>query len=247
MMTPPARRRPLPRLARAAAAMLAGLLGSSCGGLLPQPPERQLYRAEPSFAFPAAGLPHARIQLAVATPTALDSLDTRRIALARSPVSLDYYADAEWADRVPLLVRTALIEGFEASGTVAAVVPEDLDLYADVVLETTIRDFEAVYGAPETEKEKQKAPLVVVALDLKLVQMPDRKIRASTLVRGEATAATNAIPAIVRAFDAALSRAVEAAVTWTVANPAAAAVSGKTGSPRSRAPPLVRPVGARTP
>ena len=69
-------------------------------------------------------------------PRALDGLDTRRIALHRSAVTLDFFADAEWADQVPFLVREALVASFERSGAVAAVGPEGLGLRADLVLET---------------------------------------------------------------------------------------------------------------
>lgn len=215
---------------------LAPLLLSACGGLFPAPPDRQLYRLEPNFTFPAA-LPRADIQLGVATPTTSAGLDTRRIALAKTPLSVDYFADAEWVDSAPVLVRTALIEGFEASGGVAAVEPAGLGLSVDLVLETAIRDFEAVYA------EANRPPRVRVVLDLKLVGMAQHKIIAGTIVRGEAAAGENTVPAIVAAFDAALGRAVEQAVEWTLAAP---------GLPKrpvaviSRAP-FVHPGGAGKP
>jgi cholesterol transport system auxiliary component len=215
---------------------LAPLLLAACGGLFPTPPERQLYRLDPSFAFPAT-LPHAAAQLAIATPTSSAGLDTRRVALANSPVSLDYFADAEWVDSTPLLLRTALIEGFEASGAVAAVEPAALGLPADFVLETAIRDFEAVYTAPN------QPPLVRVVLDIKLVGMPERKIVAATIVRGEAESAQNAVPAIIVGFNNALGRAVEQTVEWLLTTPA---LSGRSEPVRSRAP-FVPQDGARKP
>jgi len=58
----------LPRRRFRAAAALALLpLLAGCGGLLPEPPARQLYRAIPAFAFPA-GLPRIPTQLLVAMP-----------------------------------------------------------------------------------------------------------------------------------------------------------------------------------
>lgn len=222
--------------ARIIIAALAPLLLAACGGLFPAPPERQLYRLGPSFAFPAT-LPHADIQLAIATPSATSGLDTRRVALANSSESLDYFADAEWVDSVPLLTRAALVEGFEASGAVAAVEPAALGLTADFVLETAIRDFEAVYAGAN------RPPRVKVALDLKLVAFPQRRIVAGTVISGEADAAGNAVPAIVTAFNVALGRAVEQAVGWTLTTPA---LSGRAEALRSRAP-FVPPERARTP
>ncbi len=194
------------------AAGLCSLLLAGCGGILSAPPERQLYRAAPTFAF-APGLKRVAAQLLVATPSASAGLEGRRIALTRSPVSLDYFADAEWTDRVPLLVQAALVEGFEKSAAVTAVGPESLGLRADFILETAIRDFQAVYGSAEAP------PRAVIRLSLKLIRMPERKIVAQTSLSSEAAAAGNAIPDTIRAFDAALGDAVSRAVTWTVTNP----------------------------
>src|SRR5216683_3885831 len=117
------------------ATVLAG-----CGGLLTDAPKRELYRVSPKFAFPA-GLPHVAAQLLVATPTAPAGLDTERIALSRSPVSLDYFADVQWADRAPYLIQTSLVEAFEKSAAMPAVGPDRGGLRADFVLETAIGDF----------------------------------------------------------------------------------------------------------
>jgi cholesterol transport system auxiliary component len=217
-------------------ATLLPLLLAACGGLFPAPPDRQLYRLDPSLAFPPR-MTHADIQLAIAMPTATAGVDTRRIALAKSTVSLDYFADAEWVDSAPLLVRSALLDGFEKSGAVAAVGPAALGLASDFVLETSIRDFEAVYT------ETTRPPRIDVALDLKLVDMPKRRIVAGTVVRGEADAAENAVPSIVAAFNVALGRAVEQGVEWTVATPA---LSSRIPPVISRAP-FVRSEGARKP
>jgi cholesterol transport system auxiliary component len=209
----------------AAAALLLPVLLGACGGLFPSPPARQLYRVEPNFAFPP-DLPHADVQLAVATPSAVAGLDTQRIALARSPLSLDYFADGEWADSAPLLVRTAVVEGFEKSSAITAVGPATLGTYADFMLETAIRDFEAVYDGTANQP-----PRVRVAFELTLIRLPQRKIVAAALVRGEADAAANTVPAIVAAFNTALGRAVENAVTWTLATPG---LSQQPGSVRLR-------------
>ena len=192
--------------------MLApGLAG--CGGLLSDPPKRELYRVTPTVAF-RAGLPHVGAQLLVATPTAPAGLDTARIALSRSPVSLDYFAGAEWTDRVPYLVQTSLVEGFEKSAAIPAVGPDRGGLRADFVLETAIGDFQAIYDSPDGP------PRISVRLTAKLVRIPERKIVAQISVSREAKAAANAVPDIVRAFDTALGGAIEEVVTATVTNPA---------------------------
>ena len=192
---------------------LLSLLGAAGCGVLSQAPDRPLYRAEARLTA-AANLPHVPVQLMIASPVASGGIDTQRIAAARTPVSLDYYADAEWTDRVPFLVQAALVQAFEKSGAFAAVGSADLGVHADFVLDTTVDHFEAVYDSPAA------LPRVIVRLSVALVAMPDRKIVAQTTVSGEETAATNAIPNIVGAFDGALTQVVQSVLTWTAGNPA---------------------------
>jgi cholesterol transport system auxiliary component len=209
-------------------ALAPGLAG--CGGLLSDAPKRALYRVSPKFAFPA-GLPHITAQLLVATPTAPAGLDTERIALSRSSVSLDYFADAQWADRVPYLVQTSLVEGFEKSAAIPAVGPDRGGLRADFVLETAIGDFAAIYDSPNGP------PRVSVRLTEQLIQMPERKIVAQTSVTREANATANAVPETVLAFDAALGGAIGEVVTWTLRNPALANRAPTDRAPTNRALP----------
>ena len=197
---------------------------AGCGGLLSGEPKRELYRATPTLAFPAK-LPHVAKQLVVALPSAPAGLDSARIALSRAPVSLDYFADAQWTDRVPFVVQAALVEGFEKSAAIAAVGPDSLGVRADYLLETAIRDFQAIYDSPNGP------PRIVVALNAKLIGMPERRIVAQNSVSREDTAAANALPEIVRAFDGALGHAVQDLVTWTITNPA---LSKRHGSVISR-------------
>ena len=194
---------------RSVAASLALLpLVAGCGGLLPKPPERQLYRLS-SIAAVRAGAPRVPAQLLVATPTSLSAFDTARIALSRSAITLEYFADAEWADRAPFVVQAALIEAFEKSRAFSGISSEGSGLQADFVLATEIRDFAAIYDSPNGP------PRVRVLLNAELIRMPGRKILAETVVTGEATAAGNDMPAIVQAFGGALGGAVADLVTWT--------------------------------
>ncbi len=207
-----------PRLA--AVAVLLPLL-AGCG-VLSGPPQRALFRTTPVFGFPT-GLPRVSAQLLIAAPAAPAGLDTRRIALSRSPVSLDYFADAEWTDRVPFLVQDALVEGFQKSGSLAAVGADRSGLRADFVLDAAVDDFTAIYDSPDG------VPRARVSLNLKLVKMPERNIVAHTTVMREQPAAANTLPDIVRAFDGAVGGAVQDAVIWTVGNPA---LSGRARSVR---------------
>src|SRR5207244_2809685 len=173
---PPRRIPPAMTMHRLVAILSLATLLAGCGGILSEVPKRQIYRTNPSFAF-AAGLPRVTAQLVVALPTAPAGLDTDRIALSRAAVSLDYFADAIWPDRVPFLVQTALVEGFEKSAAIPAVGPESLGLRADFILDVAIGDFEAIYDSPDG------SPRIVIRFNAKLVRIPERLIIAQTSVR----------------------------------------------------------------
>ncbi|MBV9825954.1 MAG: membrane integrity-associated transporter subunit PqiC [Alphaproteobacteria bacterium] len=192
--------------------MLLPLL-AGCGGLIPSPPKRDTYRLQPTI---PAGAVYARRgpQVLISPPATSATLDSTRIALSRAPGGVDFFDGAQWDDRAPFLVQRAMIQAFEKSGALAAVGPDSGDLRADFVLDSELRDFEAVYDSPEG------APRAVVRLVVKLVKMPDRRIVATTTIAGEAQASANKIPATVQAFNAAMGTALQQLVSWTVGNPA---------------------------
>jgi len=182
---------------------------TSCGGVLggSQPPPL-LYTLTATRDFPA-GMPKAKGQLLIEVPVTPGGLDTERIALMRSPVTLDYFANAAWTDRAPLMVQTLLVESFENSGRVDAIARESLALRADWILKPELRTFTAVYDGAEM-------PTVRIRLALKLVRMPERGIVTERTIDAEERAAQNAIVPVVEAFDAALRRAMQEAVGWAV-------------------------------
>ena len=194
-------------------AIAAALLAAGCGGIFSDTPHRPLYQLKPAVTFRAPMRPIAA-QLLVALPSAPTGLDTNRVALSRSAMSLDYFADAEWSDSAPVIVQSALVDAFEKSGAFPAVGRDNAGLRADFILETELRDFTAVYDSPNAP------PRVTVALTLKLIKIPDRKIIAQHTVLRQQPAAGTTIPDIVQAFNAALSGAVEEAVRWTAGIPA---------------------------
>ena len=202
--------------ARSSRRWLAGamtLLLAGCGSLLGLPPSPHLYRVTPKSTYPA-NLPHLQTQILVEVPLAPAGLDSARIALSRSAVSIDYFADSEWTERVPLLVQTALLESFENSGAIAAIDRESMGLRADFILKTEIRHFEALYDSPNG------APEVWVAIIARLVDPAGRNIVAHTSFERRERAGANDVGRVVLAFDEALGAVMGDIVVWTVRNPA---------------------------
>jgi len=200
-----------PRVARRWLAGAAVMALAGCARLFVAAPGH-LYRLSAESAYPAT-LPRVTAQLLVDLPQAPAGIDTTRIALSRSPLSLDYYADSEWTDAVPALVQTLLLASFENSGAITAIDRESIGLRADFVLKTEIRDFEAVgeAGGP---------PKVWVAIIARLVAMPQREIIAQASFERHVPAAAIDVPAVVAAFNAAADAVTRDIVVWTVTNPA---------------------------
>ena len=100
--------RPTARLSRRFVPSVLILSLAGCSGLLGGGEPVHLYRLTPKSTYPP-NLPHRSVQLLINEPFAPAGLDKSRIALSRSPVSIDYFADSEWTDRAPLLVQTAIL------------------------------------------------------------------------------------------------------------------------------------------
>jgi len=196
-------------------AAVLGLAG--CTKLLGLSPPPHLYRVTRKSTYPG-NLSHLAEQLLVDVPSAPAGLDTARIALSRSAVSIDYFADSEWIDRLPLMVQTALLDSFESSGAITAIDREAIGLRADVILQTDIRHFEALYDS------RDGPPEVWVAIGARLVDPSRRQVVAqASFERREQSQGTD-IAQIVLAFDEALGGVMKDIVLWTSRNPT---LSGK--------------------
>jgi cholesterol transport system auxiliary component len=207
-MTPPASRIARRWLAGGAALALAG-----CASLFVATPPGNLYRLAAASEFPS-NPPFVGAQVLVDPPQAPAAIDTNRIALSKSPLSLDYYADSVWTDRVPDLLENLLVASFENSGAITAIGSASSGLRADFILRTEIRHFEAVYDAAGGP------PKVWVTIIARLVAMPQRRIIAQARFEQRVPAAEENVPAVVAAFNTATDAALKAIVLWTLGNPA---------------------------
>jgi cholesterol transport system auxiliary component len=205
--------RPAARLSRRFVPSILILTLAGCSGLLGGGEPAHLYRLTPKSTYPP-NLPHRTVQLLINEPLAPAGLDKSRIALSRSPVSIDYFADSEWTDRAPLLVQTAILQSFENSKTITAIARESVGLRADFIIETEIRHFEAVYDSPNGPPE------IWVAINVRLVNPTSRDVVAQTSFERRQRASANDVPSVVSAFDEALGGVMKDMVVWTVTNPA---------------------------
>lgn len=169
-----------------------------------------LYVLSPKSTFDA-DLPQVRRQLVVEEPTAAAAVNTDRIAVKPNAFQVQYFPDARWTDRAPLLVQNKLVESFENSGKMNSVSEIAIALASDFVMLTDLREFQA-----ETTEE-EGAPLTVnVRLNVKLVEGRDGFIIASESFANRATAASEDMIDIVAAFDDALGSVMRDAVEFTI-------------------------------
>jgi len=218
----------------------ASLVLAACGSLdkLVGPPDApQIYALRPPVTAAQPGGNKVNWALSILKPDASSNLDSSRIALARSDTQLDYYANAVWPDRLPDLVQTALLAGFEASGRIDAVSRGEDALHADYELSTDLRDFEARYATPGD------VPSVAVTIIAHIADARSRKIMANLTVSLTQPAAANSVDSVVQAFAATLAKAVDQITQWTLAlpPPASDTIPAPAAAPSSLPPPPKRP------
>ncbi len=192
----------------------AGTALSGCAGLvesvIPGKGEGpQLYVLTPKTTF-NPDLPRIASQILIDVPLAPAEIDTNRIVLSRSPVTVDFFGNAAWPDRAPIMIQTLLVESFESTGKTIAIGRESVGLRADYILKPELRRFTAVYDAPEGP------PIVTVLINIRLVKMPERSIIAQLNADARERAKLNEMQAIVEAFDEALGKILKRIIEWTL-------------------------------
>jgi cholesterol transport system auxiliary component len=185
-------------------------LVGGCTSLLPGTGEApQTYVLTPKTTFRPT-LPKVSWQLLVDVPIAPAEIDTTRIPLSRSPVTIDYFGNAVWPDRAPIMVQTLLVESFESTRRITAIARESVGLRADYILKPELRKFTAVYDAP------QGPPVISVIMNVRLVKMPERAIIAQSTYAARERAARNTMEAIIEGFDEALGVVLKRIIEWTL-------------------------------
>lgn len=178
------------------------VLCSGCFGSVLQsgqePPD--LYRLAPPPS--ADGEPALAWAISVPRPRASSSLDTQRIAVVLPGHRFDYLADARWADAAPQMVQQMLVATLGPPGRFSTAVAAPSRVPVDLLLDTELRRFEAVYASVD------EAPTVVVEMQASLVDGRKGTRVASFESRAEVTAARNDRSAIVAAFEQATGRVV---------------------------------------
>lgn len=173
-------------------------LASGCfGGLKNEVPPPLIYRVDaPAL---AAGAPLATDLLVIVEGTA-PGLDGDGIASRWPGNRLDYLSGARWAEAVPALVQSALIESFQGTGRPRSVQGDLGRFRATHTLVIEVRRFDADYTGGGL-------PVGQVELSATLGRASDRRVLATFSVAASERATENRQSTVVAALDAAFARA----------------------------------------
>lgn len=165
--------------------------------------------------------PKVSWSLVVIKPLASEALDSPGIVVRPLPGTLQVYKGAVWSDPVPDLLHTQLVRAFEDSGKIIAVGRQASGVRGDFALLLDVRQFESVYGDPA------QPPAVTIEIQAKLLTSPNNRVVASKTFLVAVPAADAKMPAVIAAFETAMSQALSGIVGWTLvsgqANPPGAA------------------------
>ncbi|MBB5518386.1 ABC-type transport auxiliary lipoprotein family protein [Amphiplicatus metriothermophilus] len=186
----------------------AALTLVACVSVLPEaapPPPRYVLA---SAGFAAAGEAQVAWSLGVDDPAATRAYDTTKIALARAPGRIEYYAGGEWADRAPRLFLIALVRSFENSGRILSVGDLASSPSSDFILRTDIRAMHADYTSGR--------PIATVSVYAKLMSRRG-EVYAARLFEHAVAVDDEGAAQVASAFDQAISALLSDIVEWTFA------------------------------
>jgi cholesterol transport system auxiliary component len=175
---------------------------------------------------PGSGRPVPRgRQIVVAEPVALQALESDRIVVRSSEGTISYVAGVQWADRLPRLLQSRIVQAFENSGR--AVGRAGNGVAADAILQTDIRFFGVRTGEG-----------ALVELSSKLVDGENGRILGARVFRASTPLSGVSGPTAAAALDQAMLRVLGEIVRWSggvrLGTPTATTVPG--AAPAAAAP-----------
>jgi phospholipid/cholesterol/gamma-HCH transport system substrate-binding protein len=186
--------------------ILAGLEKMTGGGA-PKPPPVSYDLSAPEFPAPQK-LPGKALamQIALPEPTALVAFETQKVLVSPSPGELKPLEEGQWADSVPRLVQTKMVESFENAGF--AHVGKAMDGFTpETQLLLEIRAFDILLVTPASARIEISAKWLGV----------DGKISAERSFSATAPATGEESPAAAAALNNAFQTVARDIVVWAQA------------------------------
>ncbi|GJD62853.1 ABC-type transport auxiliary lipoprotein family protein [Methylobacterium frigidaeris] len=191
---------PVPSPRRAPGFLAAGLalvLGACGSGAVPTTFD---LTALPGAARSGA----ARRSIVVAEPVGLQPFEADRIIVREPGGAVSYLGGGQWADRLPRLVQTRLIQSLENANRLKSVSRPGDKVAADTVLITELRAFDINAGTREA----------VVDLSAKLIQESTGTVVAAKVFQARVPVAGVTAPVAANGLDRALSLVLADMVRW---------------------------------
>lgn len=192
-----------------AAAAVAALALGGCVSLFPKQEPSQLYRFGASIPAQDAPGRTPRVGIGLAPLEFAEASSGDRL-LTVSGNEVAYIAAARWATPAELMFGEALTSAFERRAQNVSLVSRREMRSNSLLLDVDVNSFESRY-----ENGREAAPVVVVALDARLIRYPERTVLDQTVIEVRRPAADNRVSAIVAATDAATADALSQLVAWT--------------------------------
>jgi cholesterol transport system auxiliary component len=155
---------------------------------------------------PAAGRHASRLQVLVADPTAIKAFDSQNIVIEPRLGMIEYLKGAQWADRLPQVVRARLAETFQKSGRFGGVGQPGEGLAIDYQIIADIRSFDIRVDGGERAD---------VALYVRVLNDRNGVVRAGKLFEATAPVSGAGNDAYVRALDRAFGQVATEILDWS--------------------------------
>jgi cholesterol transport system auxiliary component len=188
-------------LCRLAPVLLAASLATACSSA----PPRAYDLSAPTV--PVRG--GTGRQILVATPAALQSLSSQQIVVKDASGSISTLGDGQWADSLPDLVQTRLINTFENSSQIRNVSRPSSGAVADAQIISELRSFELTTPSNQA----------YVEMSVKIVSDIDGRILNGRIFRASVPLAAFNAQAGSQALDQALSTVMLDIVRWVTRTP----------------------------
>jgi cholesterol transport system auxiliary component len=188
-------------------AALLALALSGCAAL-PGGGPAPLDTYELSAATPDAPRSRRGMQILIAEPYALKSLDGQNIVITPAPGVIQFLRGAQWADRLPKVVQSRLADSFQRSGSFGGIGKPGEGLAIDYQVLTEIRAFQVNVG---------RGNRADVEIFVKVLNDRNGVVRASRTFEASApVAGGSGNDAYIRSLDRAFRQVASEIVRWSV-------------------------------
>jgi cholesterol transport system auxiliary component len=149
------------------------------------------------------------VQVLVNEPAALQQLSTQQILVKDASGSVSFIGGGQWADNLPRLIQTRLINTFENASQLRGVSRPSSGAVADVQLISELRRFEI--ATPDNQ--------AVAEISVKIVSDQNGRIVNGRIFRASIPASAVDAPNAARALDEALTVVMLDIVRWVSGSP----------------------------